>query len=625
MAKLDPRRSAGRIVLADEPEFELGGVKVQPADLSVGKGDQRRELQPRIMKVLVALARSQSEVISRDRLVEMCWEGRIVGDDAINRCVLSLRQLSQEFTPAPFSLETVPRVGHRLLERHVEVESSAAIHRRILIGMGAVVALLALTFAAARGGMWPWGTEAHVPTVFVTGAAGDARSRAFARELAVDLGNLHGIEWSSVRLVSDLPSSAAKPNLVLEVARAADPRAQGANVTLRAGRDRSILWSKQFDDFSQRNDGLRQQIVFGAGRPLGCALEGLGSKDALNQPLLKTYITACTALSESDDEVAKTAQMLREVVTASPHFISGWSKLLLAETAIVSGDERQNSLPKAALARDIGSARKVDSNLPEAYIAEQALTAPNDFLHRSRLLEAAVTASPTNAAARLERSIFLQSVGRTNAALRDAEEAARLDPLSPIARDNYLTALAMSGRMSAAIAELNKAQRIWPGSPILELSEYRLSLRFGDPREALRLIESGAVTNAAIKIHEPFLKARIDRSPDKIERAIERGRKALSTDPEAIASHAQTLAEFDRRDELINLLLSWRRMDVVDSVANVLFRPAFLKVHRDPRFIGIAQHLGLLRYWRTTNRWPDFCFAPDLPYDCKAEAAKVAP
>ena len=32
----------------------------------------------------------------------------------------------------------------------------------------------------------------------------------------------------------------------------------------------------------------------------------------------------------------------------------------------------------------------------------------------------------------------------------------------------------------------------------------------------------------------------------------------------------------------------------------------------------------LVDYWRKTGRWPDFCAAPALAYDCRAEAARVA-
>ena len=45
-------------------------------------------------------------------------------------------------------------------------------------------------------------------------------------------------------------------------------------------------------------------------------------------------------------------------------------------------------------------------------------------------------------------------------------------------------------------------------------------------------------------------------------------------------------------------------------------------VWRDPRSIAGAAHVGFLRFWEKSGRWPDFCADPTLPYDCKKEAAK---
>jgi hypothetical protein len=56
----------------------------------------------------------------------------------------------------------------------------------------------------------------------------------------------------------------------------------------------------------------------------------------------------------------------------------------------------------------------------------------------------------------------------------------------------------------------------------------------------------------------------------------------------------------------------------------VLFMPQTASMRRDRRFIALAAHFGLVDYWRSTGVWPDFCSAPGLPYDCKAEAAKLA-
>jgi hypothetical protein len=57
---------------------------------------------------------------------------------------------------------------------------------------------------------------------------------------------------------------------------------------------------------------------------------------------------------------------------------------------------------------------------------------------------------------------------------------------------------------------------------------------------------------------------------------------------------------------------------------DVLFRPYFADVRKDPRFMVVAERAGLIDYWRSSGHWPDFCSDPQLPYDCKAEAAKLS-
>lgn len=65
------------------------------------------------MQVLVALARRAEEVVSRDELVTLCWAGRIVGEDAIQRAVAKVRHLGEG--SGAFAIETIPRVGYRLI------------------------------------------------------------------------------------------------------------------------------------------------------------------------------------------------------------------------------------------------------------------------------------------------------------------------------------------------------------------------------------------------------------------------------------------------------------------------------------------------------------------------------
>jgi hypothetical protein len=46
-------------------------------------------------------------------------------------------------------------------------------------------------------------------------------------------------------------------------------------------------------------------------------------------------------------------------------------------------------------------------------------------------------------------------------------------------------------------------------------------------------------------------------------------------------------------------------------------------IRSDTRFIALTAKLGLLAYWEKSGVWPDFCSEPQLPYDCRKEAAKL--
>ena len=125
----DSAAASAQIHLAREPDFRLGAlVTVKPSLLEVdGMAGRRQMLEPRVMQVLVAMARTGGEVVTRDDLIEACWSGRIVGEDAINRCIARLRRLGERFEYG-YSIETVQRVGYRLV---------AASRRRGLSGSGA--------------------------------------------------------------------------------------------------------------------------------------------------------------------------------------------------------------------------------------------------------------------------------------------------------------------------------------------------------------------------------------------------------------------------------------------------------------------------------------------------------
>ncbi|HEX5281369.1 MAG TPA: winged helix-turn-helix domain-containing protein [Micropepsaceae bacterium] len=105
----------GAIELAHSPDFALGAVVVRPSNRMLENGANREVLEPRVMQVLVALVQARGAVVSRDDLVRRCWEGRAVSEDAINRCIARLRRISEADAGRHFTIDTIPRVGYRLI------------------------------------------------------------------------------------------------------------------------------------------------------------------------------------------------------------------------------------------------------------------------------------------------------------------------------------------------------------------------------------------------------------------------------------------------------------------------------------------------------------------------------
>jgi TolB-like protein/DNA-binding winged helix-turn-helix (wHTH) protein/Tfp pilus assembly protein PilF len=102
------------IRLAAAPDFALGALHIHPSLRRISAGGNEELVEPRVMQALIALAEAGGAVVSRDTLIDRCWGGRIVGEDAINRCIAKVRRLAETTVPPAFCIDTVAKVGYRL-------------------------------------------------------------------------------------------------------------------------------------------------------------------------------------------------------------------------------------------------------------------------------------------------------------------------------------------------------------------------------------------------------------------------------------------------------------------------------------------------------------------------------
>ncbi|HEY9126004.1 MAG TPA: LpqB family beta-propeller domain-containing protein [Acidobacteriaceae bacterium] len=105
--------------------FSIAEWIVKPDLNAISKDGLTVHLEPKVMKVLVQLALSPGQVLSKERLIEAVWPNTFVGDDVLTRCISVLRREMHDNPHKPLYIQTIPKAGYRLVAevRYLEPES----------------------------------------------------------------------------------------------------------------------------------------------------------------------------------------------------------------------------------------------------------------------------------------------------------------------------------------------------------------------------------------------------------------------------------------------------------------------------------------------------------------------
>lgn len=495
---------------------------------------------------------------------------------------------------------------------------------RWLLLAAVVVALLSVGIFVA----WRTFDNRSTPVIAVIPADRSSQADEMAQNLLVKLGSLQSAKTNVLRLVGANKGGETRTDFIFETSGSGSPRLTKANLALLAGKDRTLLWSKEFRQEADGQGDLEQQMAYTAGQVMDCAVEGSDPRQGrINQDALKLFLNGCALFAEKyrTDPQGVVPIFLR-VIESLPRFQPAWRKLLLAESLFTRTERLLNRFTPGDLPKHIGAARKLNPDIPETYLAESTLVPINAFAQRSGLLDRAIELDPDNPDLLLMRAEFYAGVGRMAESVDDANRAVELNPLSPGLRSHLIADLAYAGRLETARQELQRAEQLWPDSTAIDDARFRLNNRYGDPHLAMQMFKSGRMRFQPMvsPMIETFLLARMNPTEANVQRAMAEVEKRVSSDPRALGDFIQAAGEFHHEEELYRLLLNWRDSGTLRGLGEVLFRPTLAAFRRDPRFIPIVHRAGLVDYWRSSGQWPDFCFEPDFPYDCKKEAAKLS-
>jgi len=598
--------------LAVREEFSLGPLRVSPALRLITGPAGELHVEPLVMQVLLLLADANGQVVTRNRLYDECWGGVNVGDYSLNRAITMVRRIAAKAGPGAFMIESIPRTGYRL------VVPGGPIPARRMRRFPIFVATAGISLAAISGTAWYLEIAIHKPAAAII--ASDPRSSELVRGIKSSAMANTALYDASLRLLDEAGDDASA-DFIMKVRDSAVRAERRIDLNLADGSSRSLLWSWSGSAPETQAAMIEQEARNIAASVLTCAAETRdGNNRGPDQQTVKLYLDACSKFGPwSGADLKLLTDAFEQVTQKAPQMRGAWAKLFASKQEAIEG------LPpidlKESLRKDIGRAEALHINIPELDGAKAGLLAPNARFERLQLIEKALVRFPTSPTLLAARSWLLRSLGRMDEAAKTGQRLATLYPQSPAANTEYANSLMNSGRADAARNVLDRATRIAPDAANLRGSRWILEMRYGDPKAALALAQSGHSV-----VEEPmiaFLKARMNPTKANVDRAIDELMAGYREYPIEPGWVAQALGLFGRKEEAIRFLLAYPLGDQSGDGAEMLFRPHMHEIRRDRRFIQIAKNFGVTDYWIKSGILPDFCYEPDLPYDCKQQLAQL--
>lgn len=629
------------IDLAQEADFDLGSLRVRPARCEVELNGASQSLQRRVMQVLVVLAQARGSVVSQSDLVVRCWRGLSVSDDAIYRCISQLRKLAGGYAEPPFSIEAVPGVGYRLTSSSPAdggpaTESPARQENRFRYRAFAVAALFAIVLLAAAAFWINRRVPDHRPVRVVVQPfetlSNSDDARALARRIPNEVVNELGDSQIDIVLAGKGPGSSAgpAPGLIVTGILRDEGSSAIADVRIEDGASHAALWSMEFKRDRGEASHLPMEVAARVADVLNIAIFARSA----NPPL--TDDSALSALLQANDMIrdwqgsdwAERIERAQGVVARHPEFAFGHDVLAAAYAGAserISPPDRATAMKDAAR-REAELTLKLDPADAGAYVILSDLE-PTYRKREAMLLRGIKYARhPKGALGGIYSSeaALLSDVGRLREALSVQLIARATDEWGAPKAAQLARVYANIGNVPEARAWIQKAVQLWPNhSGVRRIQRYIIGF-YGRPAEALAMIDSpGARTPAndsQTAIWRSFIEARAAGSAQanaatiaEIREAADRGDIPRDTQIMMLAA----LGEPKQAIEAANLALD-RQQEVQPQY---LFAPIARNIRKDPGFVGLAARLGLIKYWRETGKWPDFC--ADRTSECSPQLLAV--
>lgn len=607
-------------------DYRLGDWIIRPRRDLIERGDRIVHVRPKSMAVLQRLAASAGEVVTRDELFADVWPGGAVTDDALTQCIVELRKAFSDAARRSRVIETVPKVGFRLLPKVTPLDAPAPGAdplrpgvRVALVGISTV--LLGLVF------FWYLSGTHQLPPPAVNRTSPAVAVLPFA-----DMSSGQDQGWLADSLTEELINRLAQLDGLQVTARTSSFHYKGRNEDTRdiaaelgvshllegsVRRDESNVritaqlieagtgfhaWSRNFDrpreDFLAIQDEIAESVAdalsveLQVGR-LGKMPGGTDSVEAYEE-LLESKRRQWEATPES---TVLAIDHLKRAIEIDPDYARAWWRLagmyINANSILPGADTDWLQLSQRALDR----ARSLEPGLRGVkYMTVMLSNLNQQWAETERIMDGgAGLVVSTDFDLLWAWSGFLRRTGRHAEQLPLLERMRAINPWSPGAARALGRAYACAGRMPDASAEVERG--------------------FGLDGFKAWNVEAGLEIARAAGDREPLLKwlARAREYMPESRELVIAMTETLDDSDAAIEWLRGAFEQSERDDIHIAPWAAWHgdvdlALDAMErlTVPGMLWIPDMAEVRRQPRFKDLVRKVGLEDYFREFG-WNDYC------------------
>ena len=439
---------------SDNPasRFRLGPVDVDPDSGKLSGPGGEKKLDPKVMAVLLRLAKEPGRVVHRDTLMQDVWGDVVVTDFALSRCIYQLRKkLAAVARMEEPAIETLPKRGYRL---SWPVQPAAPARKRNDSGF----AFAGIVAAACLIGATLWSTLGPSPDDPASRSVDELRlvvypledlshahdqhvfAEGLGREIQHQLATLPGLTllgrtsaFEQQRPASDALDHAVRvdASYLLGGSVQVIGSARRVLVDLRTAPAGELLWSREFViDGNAEFDivqGVAEEIVTRFRFSADTAYTG---QTTVNVGAFESYLAARAAGS-----YAARREALLRAVELDPAFAQAWNALAGMEVYPVWNGQKTVVEAWTIAAPFIAKALAINPDLPGVHITLGRFKREFGNLEDAiEHFEKALELDPGNPTALANLGIVLRPAGRYEQALQVHQMAVALDPLDALAQ-----------------------------------------------------------------------------------------------------------------------------------------------------------------------------------------------